>query len=102
MEPNYAGFWAAFKGTAAWQGLMSMARYSEVIELRTVRMRVEMLDAIGGNPNRADIQESVWRLMELAGSSARDDQLHEIANLFEIHGLNNTYSIWPQDPTLTQ
>ena len=95
MEPNYAGFWAAFKGTAAWAGLMSMARYSESIELRTVRMRVEMLDAIGGNPNQADIQESIWRLMELAGSSAQEAELQQLVSLLVMYGFVPTYSLEP-------
>ena len=95
MEPNYAGFWTAFKGTAAWAGLMSMARYSGDIELRTVRMRVEMLDAIGGNPNQADIQESIWRLMELAGSSAQEAELQQLVGLLVQHGFTPTYSLQP-------
>ena len=95
MEPNYAGFWTAFKGTAAWNGLMSMARYSEAIELRTVRMRVEMLDAINGNPNQADIQESIWRLMELAGSNAQETQLQELVGLLVAYGFVPTYSLQP-------
>jgi hypothetical protein len=95
MEPNYAGFWAAFKGTAAWNGLMSIARYSDAVELRTVRLRVEMLDAIGGNPNQADIQESIWRLMELAGSSAQEAELQELVGLLVLHGFTPTYSLQP-------
>jgi hypothetical protein len=95
MEPNYAGFWTAFKGTAAWNGLMSMARYSDSIELRTVRMRVEMLDAIGGNPNQADIQESIWRLTELAGSSAQEAELQELVGLLVLYGFVPTYSLQP-------
>jgi len=95
MEPNYAGFWTVFKSTAAWNGLMSMARYSESIELRTVRMRVEMLDAIGGNPSHADIQESIWRLMELAGSSAQDADMQELVGLLALHGFIPTYSLQP-------
>ena len=95
MEPNYAGFWTAFKGSAAWNGLMSMARYSESIELRTVRMRVEMLDAIAGNPNQADIQESIWRLMELAGSSAQEAELQQLVGLLVLHGFTPTYSLQP-------
>ena len=95
MEPNYAGFWAAFKGTAAWNGLMSIARYSDAVELRTVRLRVEMLDAIGGNPNQADIQESIWRLMELAGSNAQEAQLQELAGLLALYNLTPTYSLQP-------
>jgi hypothetical protein len=95
MEPNYAGFWAAFKGTAAWRGLMLMGRYSEGIELRTVRLRVEMLEAIGGNPNQADIQESIWRLMELAGSSAQEAELQELVGLLALHNLTPTYSLQP-------
>lgn len=95
MEPNYAGFWAAFKGTAAWHGLMSIARYSESVELRTVRLRVEMLDAIGGNPNQADIQESIWRLMELAGSNAQETQLQELVGLLALYNLTPTYSLQP-------
>jgi hypothetical protein len=74
---------------------MSMARYSESVELRTVRLRVEMLDAIGGNPNQADIQESIWRLMELAGSSAQEAQLQEIVDLLVLHGFTPTYSLQP-------
>ena len=95
MEPNYAGFWTAFKGTAAWNGLMSIARYSDAVELRTVRLRVEMLDAIGGNPNQADIQESIWRLMELAGSSAQEAELQELVGLLVQHGFVPTYSLEP-------
>ena len=95
MEPNYAGFWAAFKGTAAWAGLMSMGRYSGDIELRIVRMRVEMLDAINGNPNQADIQESIWRLMELAGSSAQEAELQELVGLLALYNLTPTYSLQP-------
>jgi hypothetical protein len=95
MEPNYAGFWTAFKGSAAWNGLMSMARYSDAVELRTVRMRVEMLDAIGGNPNQPDIQESIWRLMELAGSSAQEAELQELVGLLVLHGFTPTYSLQP-------
>ena len=95
MEPNYAGFWAAFKGTAAWNGLMSIARYSDAVELRTVRLRVEMLDAIGGNPNQADIQESIWRLMELAGSNAQETQLQELVGLLVLYGFTPTYSLQP-------
>jgi len=95
MEPNYVGFWAAFKATAAWNGLMLMGRYSDFIELRTVRMRVEMLDAINGNPNQADIQESIWRLMELAGSSAQEAQLQEIVDLLVLYGFTPTYSLQP-------
>jgi hypothetical protein len=95
MEPNYAGFWAAFKGTAAWNGLMSIARYSDAVELRTVRLRVEMLDAIGGNPNQADIQESIWRLMELAGSNAQETQLQELVGLLALYNLTPTYSLQP-------
>jgi hypothetical protein len=95
MEPNYAGFWAAFKGTAAWNGLMSIARYSDAVELRTVRLRVEMLDAIGGNPNQADIQESIWRLMELAGSSAQEAELQELVGLLALYNLTPTYSLQP-------
>jgi hypothetical protein len=95
MEPNYAGFWTAFKGTAAWNGLMSIARYSDAVELRTVRLRVEMLDAIGGNPNQVDIQESIWRLMELAGSSAQETQLQELVGLLALYNLTPTYSLQP-------
>lgn len=95
MEPNYAGFWTAFKGSAAWNGLMSMARYSDAVELRTVRMRVEMLDAIGGNPNQADIQESIWRLMELAGSSAQEAELQELVGLLVLYEFTPTYSLQP-------
>jgi len=95
MEPNYAGFWTAFKGTAAWYGLMSIARYSESVELRTVRLRVEMLDAIGGNPNQADIQESIWRLMELAGSNAQEAELQELVGLLALYNLTPTYSLQP-------
>jgi hypothetical protein len=95
MEPNYAGFWAAFKGTAAWNGLMSIAKYSDAVELRTVRLRVEMLDAIGGNPNQADIQESIWRLMELAGSSAQGAELQELVGLLVAYGFVPTYSLQP-------
>ena len=95
MEPNYAGFWTAFKGTAAWNGLMSIARYSDAVELRTVRLRVEMLDAIGGNPNQVDIQESIWRLMELAGSSAQEAQLQELVGLLALYNLTPTYSLQP-------
>jgi hypothetical protein len=95
MEPNYAGFWTAFKGTAAWHGLMSIARYSDAVELRTVRLRVEMLDAIGGNPNQVDIQESIWRLMELAGSSAQEAQLQELVGLLALYNLTPTYSLQP-------
>jgi hypothetical protein len=98
MEPNYAGFWAAFKGTNAWNGLMSMGRYSGDIELRTVRLRVEMLDAIGGNPNQADIQESIWRLMELAGSSAQEAELQQLVDLLVLYGFTPTYSLEPQQP----
>jgi hypothetical protein len=95
MEPDYAGFWTAFKVTAAWRGLMLMARYSDFIELRTVRMRVEMLDAIGGNPNQADIQESIWRLMELAGSSAQEAEMQELVSLLVAYGFVPTYSLEP-------
>jgi hypothetical protein len=95
MEPNYAGFWTAFKATAAWRGLMLMARYSDFIELRTVRMRVEMLDAINGNPNQADIQEAIWRLMELAGSNAQDAEIQELVSLLVLHGFTPTYSLQP-------
>jgi hypothetical protein len=95
MEPNYAGFWTAFKGTAAWVGLMSMARYSDFIELRTVRMRVEMLDAINGNANQADIQEAIWRLMELASSNAQEAELQELVGLLVLHGFTPTYSLQP-------
>jgi hypothetical protein len=95
MEPNYAGFWTAFKSTAAWRGLMLMARYSDFIELRTVRMRVEMLDAINGNPNQGDIQEAIWRLMELASSNAQESQLQEIVDLLVLHGFTPTYSLQP-------
>jgi len=72
-----------------------MARYSEGIELRTVRLRVEMLDAIGGNANQADIQESIWRLMELAGSSAQEAELQELVGLLVLHGFATTYSLQP-------
>jgi hypothetical protein len=96
MEPNYAGFWTAFKGSAAWNGLMSMARYSDAVELRTVRMRVEMLDAIGGNPNQPDIQESIWRLMELAGSLAQEAELQQLVDLLVLYGFTPTYSLEPQ------
>jgi hypothetical protein len=95
MEPNYAGLWTAFKGTAAWNGLMSIARYSDAVELRTVRLRVEMLDAIGGNPNQADIQESIWRLMELAGSNAQETQLQQLVGLLALYNLTPTYSLHP-------
>jgi hypothetical protein len=98
MEPNYAGFWTDFKGTAAWHGLMSMGRYSGDIELRIVRMRVEILDAINGNPNQADIQESIHRLMELAGSSAQEAELQELVGLLVAYGFVPTYSLTPPSP----
>jgi hypothetical protein len=98
MEPNYAGFWAAFKSTNAWIGLMSMSRYSEAVELRTLRMRVEMLDAINGNPNQSDIQEAIWRLVELTGSSAQETQLQELVGLLVLYGFTPTYSLLPADP----
>jgi hypothetical protein len=74
---------------------MLMGRYSGDIELRIVRMRVEMLDAIGGNPNQADIQASIWRLMELAGSSAQETQLQELVGLLALYNLTPTYSLQP-------
>ena len=38
MDPNYATFWSAFKATDAWAGLVSIARYSEAVELRLLRL----------------------------------------------------------------
>jgi hypothetical protein len=98
MEPNYTGFWTAFKATNAWIGLTAMSRYSETVELRTLRMRVEMLDAINGNPNQSDIQEAIWRLMELTGSSAQETQLQELMGLFVLYGFTPAYSLFPADP----
>jgi hypothetical protein len=75
-----------------------MARYSDFIELRTVRMRVEMLDAINGNPNQADIQESIWRLMELASSNAQEAEIQELVDLLVAYGFTPTYSLAPPSP----
>jgi hypothetical protein len=95
MEPNYAGFWAAFKGTDAWQGLMAMGRHSDAIELWTLRLRVEMLDAINGDANQADIQESIWRLMSLSGSLALPAELTELLDLMDTYGLSSVYTLTP-------
>ncbi len=95
MGPNYADFWAAFKATDAWVGLMSMALYSDLVELRLLRLRVEMLDAIAGIPNETDIQQSIWRLMELIGSSSEPAAVGELAGLMATHGLAEVYSLTP-------
>ncbi len=95
MAPNYATFWPAFKATAAWAGLMSMARYSDVVELRLLRLRVEMADAIAGCPNQADIQEAIWRLMELIASQSVPEQVGELVALMETHGLSTLYTLQP-------
>jgi hypothetical protein len=57
-----------------------------------------MLDAINGNANQADIQESIWRLMELAGSSAQEAELQELVGLLVAHGFVPTYSLTPPSP----
>lgn len=95
MGPNYAAFWSAFKETAAWVGLMSMARYHDGVELRLLRLRVEMLDAINGHANEADIQEAIWRLMELIASQSDPVQVGELVGLMEAHGLSSLYTLQP-------
>ena len=95
MEPNYAAFWSAFKGTAAWVGLMSMARYSDPVELRLLRLRVDITDAINGCPNQADIQEAIWRLMELIAGQTDPGQVGELVGLMQTHGLAGTYTLAP-------
>jgi hypothetical protein len=98
MEPNYAAFWAAFKTSDAWAGLMSMGLYSDFIEMRILRLRVEMLDAINGHANQADIQESIWRLMDLAGSLSEDSQVQELVGLLIQYHLMPTYSLSRPNP----
>lgn len=93
MEPDYAAFWTAFKRTDAWTGLMSMGRYSDSIELRITRLRVEILDAINGHANNADIQEAIWRLMELAGSLSQDAEIGELVGLMLQYGLIPTFTL---------
>lgn len=95
MEPDYAAFWAAFKVTYAWAGLMSMARYSDTVEQRVLRLRVEMLDAIAGYPNPPDIQEAIWRLMEFVGSLSEAGSVGELVTLMVTHRLIPTYSLTP-------
>lgn len=95
MGPDYADFWSAFKGTAAWAGLMAMARYQPDVELRALRLRVEMGEAIAGHPNQADIQEAIWRLMELIGSQSVPEQVGELLALMDAHGLSAIYTLQP-------
>lgn len=95
MNPNYATFWPAFKDTDAWKGLMAMARYNPDVELRVLRLRVEMGEAIAGYPNQADIQEAIWRLMELIGSQSDPAQVGELLALMDAHGLAEVYTLQP-------
>jgi len=95
MTPDYTAFWSAFRATAAWSGLMSMARYSEAVELRVLRLRVEMLDAINGSPNQADIQEAIHRLMELIASQSVPEQVGELVALMDTYGLSSLYTLQP-------
>ncbi len=95
MTPNYDAFWIAFKATDAWAGLMSMARYNPGVELRLLRLRVEIDEAIAGYPNQADIQEAIWRLMELIGSQSDPAQVGELVGLMDVHGLAEAYTLQP-------
>jgi hypothetical protein len=95
MAPNYSDFWAAFKGSAAWVGLMAMARFSPDVELRLLRLRVELTDAMAGHANEVDIQEAIWRLMELIASQSEPAQVGELVGLMETHGLAEVYSLTP-------
>jgi hypothetical protein len=95
MEPNYSAFWAAFKASAAWSGLMAMARFSPDVELRVVRLRVELTDAIAGHPNQSDMQEAIWRLMELIAGQTDPAQVGELVGLMQTHGLAEVYSLTP-------
>jgi len=95
MDPNYATFWNDFKATAAWAGLVSMARYSDAVELRLLRLRVEIIEAIAGYPNQADIQEAIWRLMELIGSQSDPAQVGELLGLMDAHELSGLYTLQP-------
>jgi len=95
MAANYAAFWIAFKGSAAWAGMMAMARYSPDVELRVLRLRVEILDAIAGIPNETDIQEAIWELMAQVGSQTDPAQVGELVGLMQTHGLADVYSLTP-------
>jgi hypothetical protein len=95
MEPQYSPFWIAFKQSAAWSGLMSMARYSPDVELRVLRLRVEILDAIAGIPNETDIQEAIWRLMELIASQSEPQLVGELVTLMSVHRLFPRFSLSP-------
>jgi hypothetical protein len=92
MEPDYAAFWPAFRATTAWAGMMAMARFQPHVELRVLRLRVEMLEAIVGGANPVDIQEAIWRLMEFVGSQTDPQQVGE---LVDTHGLLAVYSLRP-------
>lgn len=72
-----------------------MARYSDVVELRLLRLRVEITEAIAGHPNEADIQESIWRLMELIASQSVPEQVGELQGLMDAHHLSNLYTLQP-------
>jgi hypothetical protein len=95
MAANYATFWGAFKASAAWEGLMAMARFSPDVELRVLRLRVELTDAMAGHANQSDIQEAIWRLMELVGSQSDPAQVGELVGLMQAHGLAELYSLTP-------
>ena len=95
MDVNYTTFWGAFKTSAAWTGLMAMARFSPDVELRVLRLRIELTDAMAGHANQADIQEAIWRLMELVGSQSDSEQVGELVGLMQTHGLADVYSLTP-------
>lgn len=95
MEPDYAGFWSAFKATSAWRGMMSMGRYSTDIELRILRLRIEIIDAINNQASPDDIQEAIWRLMEQAASLSQDAEVGELVVLMITYRLIPAFSLTP-------
>jgi hypothetical protein len=72
-----------------------MARFAPEVELRVLRLRVELTDAMAGHANQADIQEAIWRLMEMVGSQSDPSQVGELVGLMQTHGLAELYSLIP-------
>ena len=99
MEPNYAEFWSAFRRLAAWHGMMKMAEFSPPVEQRVHSLWLNMLEAVAGRPNPEDIQEAIWRLMEMVGGQTDAAQVGELVALMQEHGLLAVYSlVRPEKP----